>query len=474
MNTLSHRRHFLTTSASGLGAAALGSLLSTDGVLAAEQPSSFDFLAPRPSHFAAKAKACIYIFLAGGTSHVDLFDPKPKLSELSGQPIPESFTKGLKFAFTDPAKSFLMPSKFAFRRYGQCGHELSELLPHVGSQADDIALVRSMHHNVFAHAQAELESLTGKDTTGRPSAGAWVVYGLGSETQNLPAYVVLMTGRSPTSRTLAWGNGFLPSSYQGVPLRNQGEPILNLANPEGIGQAVRRDQLEAIAKLNRQKYEQTRDPEILSKIAAYELAFRMQSTAPELIDTSGETAQTVEAYGANRAGDDGDFGRNCLLARRMVERGVRFVSLFHRKWDQHKNLNEDYPNLCREVDQPIGALLADLKARGLLESTLVVWGTEFGRTALTENNKPGPGVGRDHHPFAFTQWLAGGGIRGGAVVGRTDELGWNPVEDPVHVNDFHATLLHLFGLDHLKLTYRFKGLDFRLTDQAGKVVEKLL
>jgi hypothetical protein len=466
------RRSFLTTAASGLGAAALGSLLAGDGVLGDERASGF--LAPRPPHFSAKAKACIYIFLAGGTSHIDLFDPKPKLTELSGQAIPESFTKGLKFAFTDPAKSYLMASKFPFRRYGQCGLELSELLPHVGSCADDLGLVRSMHHNVFAHAQAELESLTGKDLTGRPSAGAWVVYGLGSETQNLPAYVVLMTGRSPTARSLAWGNGFLPSHYQGVPLRNQGEPILNLANPEGVAAEMRREQLEAIAKLNRQKYEQTRDPEILSKIASYELAFRMQSTAPELIDLAGESAKTLEAYGVNRGGDDGDFGRNCLLARRMVERGVRFVSLFHRKWDQHKNLNEDYPNLCREIDQPIGALLKDLKARGLLDSTLVVWGTEFGRTALTENSKPGPGVGRDHHPFAFSQWLAGGGVRGGTVVGKTDELGWNPVEDPVHVNDFHATLLHLFGLDHLKLTYRFKGLDFRLTDQAGKVVQKLL
>jgi hypothetical protein len=352
--------------------------------------------------------------------------------------------------------------------------QLSELLPHIGSCADEVGMIHSVHHKVFAHAQAELETLTGRDVTGRPSAGAWLIYGLGGESANLPAYAVLMTGRGPTTRSLAWGSGFLPSEYQGVPLRNEGEPILDLKSPAGVSPDVRRRQLDALARLNRLRHGVVQDPEIGAKIAAYELAFRMQTAAPELTELASENQRTLDDYGATREGDAGDFGRNCLLARRLVERGVRFVSIFHRKWDQHSNLAEEYPNLCHEIDQPVGALIRDLKQRGMLNSTLVVCGTEFGRTALSQNDKPGPGAGRDHHPFAFTQWMAGGGVRGGYAVGRTDDMSWNVVEDPVHINDFHATLLHIFGLDHLQLTYRFRGLDVRLTDQAGQVVKKIL
>lgn len=471
------RRRFFTSTASGLGCAALTTLLQQEGLLAEPVSNSMpaaSALQARAPHLPATAKACIYIFLAGGTSQIELFDPKPQLNKLTGQPIPESFTKGKRFAFIDLSKSSLMGTRFGYRRYGQAGIEMSEMLPCIGSRADDIALIRSCHHGVFAHAQAELESLTGRDRVGFPSAGAWITYGLGSETQNLPAYVVLMTGRGPTARSLAWGNGFLPAVTAGVPFRNQGEPILNLADPDGLSREAIRGQLDAVVQLNRLKQQQVHDPETEARISNYELAFQMQAAAPELVNLSQETAAIHELYGTDRSGDAGDFSRNCLLARRLVERGVRCVSLFHRKWDQHKDLAEDYPKLCREIDQPIGALLADLRQRGLLDSTLVVWGTEFGRTALTENNTPGPHAGRDHHPFAYTQWMAGGGVPGGQVVGKTDELSWGIVEDPVHINDFHATLLRLLGLEHRRLTFRFKGLDFRLTDQAGKVVAKLV
>ncbi len=473
---LQTRRRFLTSAASGAGVAALASLLRDDGLLGAEGSAGgiIDPLRPRPSHFPGKAKSCIFIFLAGGTSHLDLYDPKPKLKELDGQPIPESFTKGVRFSFIKLNQSLLMGSRFNFRKFGQCGTEMCELLPHIGSCADDIALIRSMHHAAFDHAPGELEMITGKDSPGRPSFGAWLTYGLGSESQNLPGYVALINHRGPVARAMAWGNGYLPSVHQGVVFRNQGEPILNLQTPDDIPPELHRAQLDAMRELNRLKSLQVHDPEIEARIAAYELAYRMQTAAPELIDLASETKPTLEAYGVERGGQQGIFSRNCLLARRLVERGVRVVSLFQRTWDQHKDLEGGLRAQCAEVDQPIGALLKDLKQRGLLDSTLVVWGTEFGRTAITENAKPGPAAGRDHHPHAFSMWMAGGGIKGGQLIGQSDDLGWAVAEGGVHTHDFHATLLHLFGFDHKKLTYRHRGIDVRLTDVAGNVVEKLL
>ena len=473
------RRRFLTSAASGLGTIALASLLKEDGLLASEsavKAAANDFtnpLRPRPGHFIGPAKSCIFIFLAGGTSHLELFDPKPELSRLDGQRIPESFLKGVRFSFLKPTESLLMGSRFKFRKYGDCGMELSELLPQIGSCADDVCLIRSLHHEAFDHAPGELEISTGKDLPGRPSVGAWLNYGLGSESQDLPGYVVLMNHRGPVARQMAWGSGFLPSVYQGVMFRNHGEPILNLQAPVEIPAAANRSQLDALRALNQLRQQHNHDPEVTARIAAYELAFRMQTAAPELIDLSCETKATQDEYGLNRPAQEGTFARNCLLARRLVERGVRCVSVFQRVWDQHKSLESELRTQCAEVDQPIGALLKDLKRRGLLDSTLVVWGTEFGRTPLTENAKPGPAAGRDHHPRGFSMWLAGGGVKGGQVIGATDELGWNAVQEPVHTNDFHATLLHLFGLDHKRLTYRFKGLDFRLTDVAGKIVERV-
>lgn len=459
-----NRRSYLQSAAGFLGMVSLATLLEAD-----DKPGTQ--LKP---HFPAKAKYCIYIFLAGGTSQVDLFDPKPKLNDLHGKPVPASMVDGVRFAFTDPKKSFLMRSPFAFKKWGKCGAEISELLPHIASSADDIAIIRSMHHHAFAHAQAELFTLTGRDQAGHPTNGAWLSYGLGNSSQELPAYVTLVTGAAPVARSLTWGAGYLPASHAGVLFRNEGEPILNLGNMPGVSREARREQLDALARLDQMQKERTGDQSIDARIANYELAFRMQRSAPELTDYRQESQATREAYGTQRSGDEGHFARNCLLARRLVERGVRFVSILHRKWDHHKDLNEFYPGVCREIDQPIGALLKDLKTRGLLDSTLVVFATEFGRTPFTENVAPGPHAGRDHHPFAYSQWVAGGGVRGGITLGSTDELGWKIEQNPVHLHDFHATLLHLFGLDHTRLTYLFRGLNHRLTDQGGKLVQSLL
>lgn len=466
------RRRFLTSAASGLGSLALVSLLKQDSLLARESATA-NPLAPKRPHHPARAKNCIFIFLAGGTSQIELFDPKPKLATRTGEKLPDSFFKNERFSFIKPEQSLLMGSHFPYRQYGQCGMELSELLPHVGSCADDLTLIRSMHTDQFDHAPAEIMFSTGIETPGRPSAGAWVLYGLGSESANLPGYVVLMTARGPVSRSSTWGSGFLPTNYAGVLFSNQGEPVLNLANPPGITPEMQRAQIEAVKRLNQRQYQSFLDPEINTRVASYELAFRMQMAAPELIELKNETHATHAAYGTSRAGESGSFAQNCLLARRLVERGVRYVSIFHRKWDHHSKIREGLEENCQVVDQPIGALIQDLKHRGLLEDTLVVWGTEFGRTPITQNQKPGPDSGRDHHRFGFSLWLAGGGGKGGNVIGQTDEFGWHAVQDRVHVHDFHATLLHLFGLDHLKLTRNFKGLDVRLTNQGGRVVERV-
>ncbi|MBM4002844.1 MAG: DUF1501 domain-containing protein [Planctomycetes bacterium] len=471
------RRNFFTRVGGGAGFLALATLLRQEGLLASAPLASPTALVPgaQPGpHHEPRARHCIFIFLAGGTSHLDLFDPKPRLRELDGQPIPPSFLQGVRFSFVKPQQSVLMASPYAFHPRGECGTSFSELLPGIGSCADDIALIRSMHHAAFDHAPGELEMLTGRDQPGRPSLGAWLTYGLGNPSHELPGFVALINHRGPVARAMAWGNGYLPGRYQGMLLRGQGEPILNLQTPADIAPRAHRAQLDAIEQLNRIRGAQSIDPELETRIAAYELAFQMQSSAPELIDISGETQATLQSYGLERPGQQGVFSRNCLLARRMVERGVRFVTLFQRTWDHHKKLDADIRAQCREVDQPIAALINDLKARGMLESTLVVWGTEFGRTAITENASSGRDAGRDHHPHCFSIWMAGGGIRGGQVFGSSDEIGWRIAENGVHTHDFHATLLHLFGLDHKRLTYRHRGLDVRLTDVAGSVVSRLL
>jgi uncharacterized protein (DUF1501 family) len=492
------RRQFLASCSGGIGGLALASLLNQDGLLAAEAPASerpasgsanpANPLAPRPPHFAPRAKNCIFIFLEGAPSQIDLFDPKPKLNELNGQKLPESMTKNVRFAFIQKETAVLMGSPRTFQRHGQCGMELSDLIPNLATCADDIALVRSMHTDAFNHHPGQLMMNTGVPLFGRPSMGSWLNYGLGSESSSLPGYVVLTAGRGGSGGTSLWSSGFLPSTYQGVLFRNQGEPVLNLNNPAGLSPAMQRSSLDAIGRLNAQRYAALGDPEIHSRIAAYELAFRMQSAAPELIDLSGETRRTLDAYGVGRsepkskgshrgggAGVYHSFSTNCLLARRLVERGVRFVNLYHASWDHHSNLDTELAYNCGMADQPVAALIQDLKQRGLLDSTLVVWAGEFGRTPLGENRKgSGAVTGRDHHPTAFSIWMAGGGIKGGQVVGKTDEIGWNIVEDPIHINDLHATILQLFGMDHLKLTYRSQGRNFRLTDVAGKVVNKLI
>ncbi len=490
---LRSRRHFLTSSASGVGLVALASLLREQGLLADEAPpvahapgSPENPLAPKPPHFAAKAKNCICIYLEGAPSQLDLFDPKPKLNELNGQKLPDSMTEKVRFAFIQKEGARLMGSPRTFKKYGQCGMDFSDFLPHLAECADDLCLIRSMHTDAFNHHPGQLMMNTGVPTFGRPSMGSWLTYGLGSASKDLPGYVVLTAGRGTSGGASNWSSGFLPTTYQGVLFRNKGEPVLDLANPAGVGDEMERKTIEAIDDLNAERRKTVGDPEIDSRIASYEMAFRMQASAPELIDLSKETKETLARYGVGRdePGDGGrgdekgvynSFAANCLLARRLVERGVRFVNLYHASWDHHSNLDRELAFNCGMADQPIAALLKDLKERGLLDSTLVLWASEFGRTPLGENRAGYAAVtGRDHHPFAFTLWMAGGGVKGGQIIGKTDEIGWNIVEDPIHVNDYHATILHLFGLDHKRLTYRFQGRDFRLTDVAGEVVKKVL
>jgi uncharacterized protein (DUF1501 family) len=482
---LRSRRSFLTSTASGVGLAAVASLLRDDGLLAAED--ALNPLAPRAPHFDPKAKACICIYLEGAPSQMDLFDPKPKLNELDGQKLPESMTKNVRFAFIQKEGARLLGSPRKFTKHGGCGMDFSDFLPHLATCADDIAMIRSMHTEAFNHHPGQLMMNTGVPTFGRPSMGSWLTYGLGSESKNLPGYVVLTAGRGTSGGASNWSSGFLPTTYQGVLFRNQGEPVLNLNNPAGLDGAMQRATIEALRDLNGERRQQVKDPEISSRIAAYELAFRMQSAAPEMIDLSKEPKAIQDEYGlvrdeptikAARGGGKGEFhafAANCLLARRLVERGVRFVNLYHASWDHHSNLDLELKHNCLMADQPVAALLKDLKQRGLLDTTLVLWMSEFGRTPLGENRVGFKGVtGRDHHPFAFTLWMAGGGVKGGQVIGKTDEIGWNIVEDPIHINDYHATILHLFGFDHRKLTYKYQGRDFRLTDVAGNVVKKLL
>jgi hypothetical protein len=488
------RRDFLATSASGLGTLTLASLFARDGLLgsahAAEAAGPAAPAGPmklRPPHFAPRAKACICLYMEGAPSQIDLFDPKPKLRELDGQKLPPSLTDKVRFAFIQKESATLLGCHRAFSRHGQSGMEFSDLLPHLAGCADDLCMVRSMHTDQFNHHPGQVLMNCGFALPGRPSMGSWLTYGLGSVSENLPAYVVLTTGRGTSAGAQNWTSGFLPSSYAGVLFRSQGDPILDLSNPPGFTREMQHLGLNTLRDLNQLRQKAVGDPEIASRIASYELAFRLQSSAPELMDLSRETAGTIEAYGVNRpdppiradrAGGPGqyrNFARNCLLARRLVERGVRFVNVFHASWDHHSNLDQELTFNAGMADQPVAALLRDLKQRGLLDSTLVLWLSEFGRTPLGENRVGYKKVtGRDHHPFAFTLWMAGGGVQGGRTIGETDEIGWNVVRDPVHVHDLHATILRLFGFDHERLTYRFQGRDFRLTDVEGHVMPAMI
>ena len=463
------RRWFFRECGVGLGAIALSQLLHENGWAAPAQKALTDPLAPRQPHHAARAKRVVFLFMAGAPSHLELFDYKPQLAKFNGTLPPPELLKGYRAAFINPNSKLLGP-KFKFAKHGRCGAELSELLPHLAEDADDIAIVKSMVTDAFNHAPAQILMNTGAQQFGRPSFGSWVTYGLGSGSRDLPGFVVLNSGKKgPSGGNSNFGNGFLPSVYQGVPFRGSGDPVLYLSNPRGVDGGVQRDSLDTIGRLNRMRLDAVGDPEIATRISSFEMAYRMQSSAPELMDVSKEPAHILKMYGAERGKPS--FANNCLLARRLLERGVRFVQLFHEAWDQHGNLTADLKKNCKDTDRACAALVKDLKQRGLLEDTIVVWGGEFGRTPMVQG---GGDDGRDHHPNAFSMWLAGGGIKPGITLGLTDEFGFKAAEDRVHVHDLHATLLHLLGFEHTKLTYRFQGRDFRLTDVFGNVVEKLL
>jgi hypothetical protein len=465
------RRHFFRDVGFGLGSLALTSL-ANDRLFAASAAQA------ARTHFAAKAKQVIFLFMAGAPSQLDLFDHKPLLQKHDGEEIPSGvIPEGERFAFVRGTPR-LLGSPFAFKPHGQSGNEISELLPHLQRHADEIAIIRSMKTTQFNHAPAQIFMNTGHQIIGRPSMGSWLSYGLGGDNKDLPAFVVLISGQNnPDGGKSCWGSGFLPTVHQGVEFRAKGEPVLFSRNPGGVDAAARRESIDLIGDLNRIQAASVGDPETTTRIAAYEMAYRMQTSVPELTDISKESASTHEMYGTEPG--QVSFANNCLLARRLVERGVRCVQLYHRGWDTHgAGIGNDIvvrvPQLCLQIDQAIGALLTDLRQRGLLDSTLVVWGGEFGRTPINEARNGSKLLGRDHHPRAFTMWMAGAGVKAGTTVGRTDEFGYNIVEDPVDVHDLHATMLHLMGIDHERLTYKFQGRDFRLTDVHGRIVHKLL
>ncbi len=461
------RRWFLKDCAVGLGAAALAELASAGSAVAA--PLASDPLAPKPPHFPGKAKNVIYLFMAGAPSHLELFDNKPELAKWDGKLPPAELLKGYRAAFINPNSKLLGP-KFKFAKHGKCGAELSELLPHLATVVDDIAIVKSMVTDAFNHAPGQILMNTGNQQFGRPSMGAWVTYGLGSETQDLPAFVVFSSGsKGPSGGNSNWGSGFLPTVYAGVQFRGGSEPVLFLDNPRGIDRQLQADSVDAIRTLNQHRMAQMGDPEIATRTAAYEMAFRMQTSAPDLMDISQEPKEVLEAYGAEPG--KSTFANNCLLARRLIERGVRYVQLFHEAWDQHGNLVADLKKNCKNTDQASAALIKDLKQRGLLDQTLVIWGGEFGRTPMVQ----GGNDGRDHHPNAFTYWLAGGGIKPGVTLGESDEFGFNATKDRVHVRDLHATVLHCLGLEHQRLSFKFQGLDAKLTGvEPARVVNEIL
>ena len=458
------RRWFLKDCGLGLGAIALTSLEAQENA----RSGNPNLMAPKQPHFPGKAKNVIFLYMGGAPSHLDLFDHKPELTRFNGTKPPAELLKNYQSAFINPDNNLLGP-KFKFRQYGQAGTKMAEILPNIGSIADEIAVVRSMHTEAFNHAPAQILLSTGSQQFGRPSLGSWVTYGLGSETDNLPAFVVMSSGsKGPSGGNANFNSGFLPSVYDGVQFRSVGDPVLYLTNPKGISKRNRKAVIDAITELNHQHFESVGDPEIQTRIAAYEMSVRMQEIAPEVTDISREPDHIRELYGAEPG--KRSFANNALLARRLVERGVRFVELFHESWDQHGGLIRGLKKNCKDVDQACAALIKDLKQRGMLEDTLIVFGGEFGRTPMTQ----GGSDGRDHHPNAFTMWLAGGGIKGGVNYGKTDNLGFNAVENKVHIHDLNATILHQLGFDHEKLTTRFQGRDFRLTDVHGQVIKPIL
>lgn len=469
------RRHFLQGCGVGLGKMALAGLLTDSFVsraVAATVPSPSDALRIRQPHFPATAKRVIHLFMAGAPSQLEMFDYKPQLAKLEGKPLPPSVIGGQRYAFIRPDAAVLGP-RYKFEKHGQSGAELSEMLPHLSKIVDEIALVKSCRTDQFNHAPAQIFFNTGFSQPGRPSIGSWALYGLGSETQNLPAFVVMSTGSGLSGGSALWSSGFLPTVYTGVRFRSQGDPILNVSSPKGVDTKLQRDTLDLIGNMNRQRLGVVGDPEISTRVANYEMAFRLQSSAPELMDLRSENQATLDMYGCKPS--EPSFARACLLARRMIERGVRFVNIFHEGWDAHTDVAGNVKNNCAKTDQAGAALVMDLKQRGLLDDTLVIWGGEFGRTPMVETNPSlGRSLGRDHHPQAFTMWMAGGGIKRGLTYGATDDLGFHVVDKPVHVHDIQATILRCLGFDHERLTFHYAGRDFRLTDVHGNVVKELL
>jgi len=468
------RRHFLRECGVGLGKMALAGLL-TDALIGRQTratATAANPLEPRQPHFPGKAKRVIHLFMAGAPSQLELFDHKPELAKLEGKPLPPSVIGGQRYAFIRPDAAVLGP-RFKFARHGQSGAELSEMLPHLAKIVDDICLVRSVRTDQFNHAPAQIFFNTGFSQPGRPSLGSWALYGLGAETQNLPAFVVMSTGSGLSGGSTLWSSGFLPTVYTGVRFRNQGPPILNVNSPAGVDARLQSDTLGLVSTLNQRRLAEGGDPEIATRVASYEMAFRLQTSAPELMDLKSESKATLDLYGCDP--DKPSFARACLLARRMIERGVRFVNIYHEGWDAHSDVAGNVRSNTAATDRASAALVMDLKRLGLLDETLVIWGGEFGRTPMVEANPAlGRTLGRDHHPQAYTIWMAGGGIKAGFSYGATDDLGFHVVENPVHVHDLQATILHCLGFDHEKLTFHHAGRDYRLTDVHGQVVQALL
>jgi hypothetical protein len=465
------RRHFFRECGVGVGKIALASLL-TGGLTRPARAAAANPLAVRAPHFTPRVKRVIYLFMAGAPSQLDLFDHKPTLAKYEGKPIPPSIIGGQRYAFIRPDAAALGP-RFKFKKHGRCGAEVSEALPHLAKVVDHICIIKSVHTDQFNHAPAQIFFNTGFPQPGRPSMGSWALYGLGAETSDLPAFVVMSTGSGISGGAANWSSGFLPTVYAGVRLRNQGDPILDVSSPKGIDARLQRDTLDLVGAFNHRRLAADGDPEIATRIASYEMAFRLQTSAPELMDLRRESPATLKLYGADP--DKPSFARACLLARRMIERGVRFINIYHEGWDAHTDLVGNHRTNCGATDQASAALVHDLKQRGLLDDTLVVWGGEFGRTPMVEANPAlGRSAGRDHHPQAFTMWLAGGGLKRGLTYGATDELGFHVAENPVHVHDVQATILHLLGLNHERLTFHLAGRDYRLTDVHGRVVRDIL
>ncbi len=472
------RRYFLNDCAVGLGKIAAASLLASGAHLPRvlgcpnQSPNDIGELSPKPPHFQATAKAVIHLFMAGAPSQLDLFDEKPTLTRLEGRPLPKSVIGDQRYAFIQPDAAVLGP-RFPFRQYGQCGLSLAEPASPLGIVADDLCVIKSVATDQFNHAPAQTFFNTGFSQPGRPSLGSWVLYGLGAESQDLPAFVVMSTGAGISGVTTLWSSGFLPTSYTGVRFLKGASPILNVQTPDQFSTERQKDTFELINKLNRKRYAVMGDPEILTRISSFEMAARLQTSAPELVNLADESAETLSLYGCDA--DTPSFARSCLLARRMVQRGVRFINIYHSGWDAHTDVVGNTRSNCEATMQACAALVTDLKRTGLLDSTLVIWGGEFGRTPMVETNPSlGRKAGRDHHPQAFTMWLAGGGVKGGMTWGETDEFGFHVVQNSVHVHDLQATILHSLGLDHERLTFQHAGRDFRLTDVHGRVIRELL